>query len=84
MKNGKTLIDILFTSFSVVLTVEDIYNILGIVLLVLNIIWLSYRAITTIIDKHKKGDVEGVLKTGKEYIEEIQNVRDNIKKGGDK
>lgn len=84
MKTAKTLIDVLFTSFSVVLTIEDIYNVLGIVLLVLNIIWLSYRAITTIIDKHKKGDVEGVLNTGKEYIEELKNVRDNIKKGGDK
>ena len=84
MKCGKNLIDVMFTSFSVIITMEDVYNILGIILVILNILWLSYRFITTIKDKHAKGDSEGIVKEGQQFIQDLQDVRDNIKKGGDK
>ena len=68
-------------ALGIALSIDQIKTILGIVLLVLEITWLLYKAVKVIVVKIKNKDYKGAIEDAKKTVEEVNK---EIKKYGDR
>lgn len=65
------------------ITLDDVYSLLGVIILSIQLILIIIKAIVKIHDKLKKDDVNGIVDDVNKAIEDINALKPN-KKDGDK
>jgi hypothetical protein len=78
-KCSKGIIDVLFTSLSISLSLEDVYNTLAIILAILNIVWLGYRVTSSFITHYKEKNLNGMKNDVKEFQDGINSISNDIR-----
>lgn len=63
------------------ITLDDVYSILGIIILSIQLILIIVKAIVKIHDKLKKDDVDGIVDDVNQAIEDINALKPNKKEG---
>lgn len=63
------------------ITLDDVYSILGIIILSIQLILIIIKAIVKIHDKLKKDDVDGIVDDVNQAIEDINALKPNKKDG---
>jgi len=77
-------IDTIFTSLGLSYGLMEIKEILGIVILVINILWILGRFGYAVYTKIKAKNIEGLEEDVNKVVGELENIKDNLDKKEDK
>lgn len=77
-------IDICLIAFGTLFGISDVRSILGIVILVVQIIWVTLKVIFAIRDHIKSKDAEGIVEDARQYADDLTKIyNDSGKKEDD-
>lgn len=73
-------VDICLIAFGTLFGISDVKSILGIIILVVQIVWVTLKVVFAIRDHVKKKDAKGIVDDAKQYADDLTEIYNNVDK----